>query len=150
MRHYAGWMDRDADCVFCRIVGGEAPATIVHQDEVTVSFMDINPVTPGHLLVVPREHHSSITTIPGSVLSHMTLIAQWLAAALRASPVRADGVNLFLADGAAAGQEVLHSHLHVIPRWVGDGFRVQRGSRPRPSLEDLEEVAASIRAAATD
>jgi histidine triad (HIT) family protein len=113
--------------------------------------MDINPVTPGHLLVIPREHHASIATIPGSVLSHMALVGQWLAAALRASPVRSDGINLFLADGAAAGQEIFHAHLHVFPRFRGDGMRIsaERWDTP-PVREQLEEMAAQIRAVATD
>jgi histidine triad (HIT) family protein len=143
-------MNSDPDCIFCKIIAGEAPATVVHNDDVAASFMDINPLTPGHLLVFPKEHHDSIATIPGSVLSHMTLVAQWLAAALRASPVRTDGINLFLADGAAAGQEVFHSHLHVIPRWSGDGIRIQSNRQPSPTREALEQLAASIRAAATD
>lgn len=143
-------MNTDPGCIFCRIVAGELPATMVAEDEVTISFMDINPVNQGHLLVVPKEHHESIATIPGSMLSHMALVAQWLTAALRASPVRTDGVNLYLADGAAAGQEVPHAHLHLIPRWRGDGVRISV-RRPRtPTREQLEELAAQIRAAATD
>lgn len=143
-------MDTDANCIFCRIVGGELPATTVAEDEVTISFMDINPVNAGHLLVVPKEHHESIATIPGKVLSHLVLIAQWLAAALRASPVRTEGVNLYLADGTAAGQEVPHAHLHVIPRWRGDGMRITASRPPTPSRKELEGIAAQIRAAATN
>lgn len=145
-----GTVNTDPNCIFCKIIAGEVPATVVHDDDVSASFMDINPLTPGHLLVVPKEHHDSIATIPGSVLSHMMLVGQWLAAALRASPVRTDGINLFLADGAAAGQEVFHSHLHVIPRWSGDGIRIQSKRQPAPTREALEQLASSIRAAATD
>ena len=143
-------MNTDPACIFCKIVADELPATMVAEDEVTVAFMDINPINEGHLLVVPREHHESIATIPGSVLSHMAVVAQWLTAALRASPVRTDGVNLYLADGAAAGQEVPHSHLHVIPRWRGDGVRISASRPPTPTREQLEEMAARIRAVATD
>ena len=143
-------MNTDPACIFCKIVAGELPATVVADDEVTIAFMDINPLTDGHLLVVPKEHHESIATIRGSVLSHMALIAQWLTAALRASPVRTDGVNLYLADGAAAGQEVPHAHLHVIPRWRGDGFRIRAKRPPAPSREQLDELAAQIRAAASE
>ena len=139
-----------SDCIFCKIVAGEAPAALVHEDEVTVAFMDINPVTPGHLLVVPKEHHEYLATVPGAVVSHTMLIAQWLAAALRASPVRTEGINLFYADGAAAGQEVPHSHLHVVPRWQGDGFRVKATYGIPPDRDDLEEIAAGIRASAAD
>ncbi len=123
---------------------------MVAEDEAVIAFMDINPVTPGHLLVVPREHHASFGTIPGAVVSHMMLNAQWLSAALRASSLRTEGINLWLADGAAAGQEVWHAHLHVIPRWGGDGFRLSasRGSLPTP--DELAQQAAAIRAAAAD
>ncbi|MDJ0924806.1 MAG: HIT family protein [Acidimicrobiia bacterium] len=144
-------MNTDPSCIFCKIVAGEAPAAIVAEDEVTLAFMDINPLTPGHLLVIPREHHESIATIRGSVLSHMVLIGQWLAAALRASPeIRTEGINLYLADGSAAGQEVPHSHLHLVPRWPGDGFRIRAERTWSPGPGDLEEMAAQIRDAATD
>ena len=143
-------MNTDRACIFCKIIAGEMPATMVAEDEVTIAFMDINPVNEGHLLVVPREHHQSIASIPGSVLSHMALIARWLTAALRASLVRTEGVNLYLADGAAAGQEVPHAHLHVIPRWRGDGIRISVGRPATPTRERLEEMAAQIRAAAID
>lgn len=137
----------DPSCIFCKIIAGEAPATRVHEDEAVIAFMDINPLTPGHLLVVPKEHHAFLATVPGAILSHMALVAQWLAAALRASPVATAGINLFLADGAAAGQEVLHSHLHVVPRWEGDGFRITANRGNSPSREELEGVAAEVRAA---
>ena len=139
-----------SDCIFCRIVQGEAPAAFVHRDESVVAFMDIKPVTPGHLLVVPREHHDGLATVPGTVVSHMMLTAQWLAAALRASPIRTEGINLFLADGAAAFQEIFHSHLHVIPRWKGDDFRIDANWGSNPSKRELDEQAAVIRAAATE
>lgn len=80
----------------------------------------------------------------------MMLTAQWLAAALQASPVRTEGINLFYADGVAAGQEVFHSHLHVIPRWKGDGFCLDATLGSDPSLEELEEVAASVKAAVVE
>lgn len=143
-------MNNDPNCVFCRIIAGDAPAARVHEDEVVVAFMDIDPVTTGHLLVVPKEHHPHLATIPGSIVSHMMLTAQWLAAALRASPVTTEGINLFLADGVAAGQEVFHSHLHVIPRWKGDGFCLDATLGSDPSLKELEEIAASVKAAAVE
>jgi histidine triad (HIT) family protein len=140
----------DESCIFCEIIAGDAPATFVHEDEVVVAFMDINPVTPGHLLVVPKQHHVYLATVPGAILSHMMLIAQWLAAALRACPVKTEGINLFYADGAAAFQEIFHSHLHVIPRWKGDGFRINANWGSDPSREELEEIAAAVRAAVVD
>jgi histidine triad (HIT) family protein len=138
------------DCIFCKIIAGEAPAAVVAEDEAVTAFMDINPVTPGHLLVVPKEHHVALATVPGTVVSHMMLTAQWLAAALRKSPIRTDGINLFFADGAAAGQEIWHAHLHVIPRWTGDGFRIKAEWGSNPGRAELEDHATLIRNAATD
>ena len=143
-------MTTDPDCIFCKIIAGEAPAAVVARDGAAIAFMDINPITTGHLLVVPVDHHVSFGTIPGAIVSHMMLTAQWLAAALRASPIRTEGINLWLADGAAAGQEVWHAHLHVIPRWSGDGLRISARRGARPGGDELEQHAATIRAAAAD
>ena len=133
-------------CVFCKIVAGTVPASIPYADGATVAFLDINPMTPGHLLVVPRVHAESLAELDAEAGAQLWRVAQRLAAALRRSSIRADGVTLFLADGAAAGQEVGHVHLHVIPRWKGDGVKL--GYRPgRPSRADLEANATDLQAA---
>lgn len=130
-------------CVFCTIVAGTAPASIPYADGATVAFLDINPMTPGHLLVVPRVHAESLAELDADAGAQLWRVAQRLAAALRRSSIRSDGVTLFLADGAAAGQEVWHVHLHVIPRWKGDGVKI--GYRPgRPSRADLEANATEL------
>ena len=136
----------DPDCVFCQIVSGEAPASVAYQDEFVVAFLDIRPVTPGHLLVVPRGHVVGLADLPAAIGAHLFRVAQQLASALRRSGLRCEGVNLFLADGAAAFQKVFHVHLHVLPRWPGDGFalRMKLGT---PSRSELNETAASIRRA---
>jgi histidine triad (HIT) family protein len=138
-------MTTDPSCTFCQIIAGDSPVSTVTEDETVVAFMDIHPVTPGHMLIVPREHHAELATVPGETLSHMMLVAQWLVAALRASPIRTDGINLHLSDGSAAGQIVFHTHLHVIPRWRGDGFLVGAKRRLRPSRGELNRDAATIR-----
>lgn len=143
-------MSADPTCTFCRIIAGELPASTVAEDDAVIAFMDINPVTAGHLLVVPKEHHARIATIPGEIIARMMLVGRQLTAALRASPIRTEGVNLFLADGAAAGQEVMHTHLHVIPRWAGDGFRIGRVGRPAPSRDELDRLATTIRGATVE
>jgi histidine triad (HIT) family protein len=135
----------DPDCVFCRIVSGDAEATVVYQDEAVVVFLDTGPVTPGHLMVVPRAHLSALADVDEST-GAMFNIAQQMAAALRSSGLRCDGVNLFYADGEAAFQEVLHAHLHVVPRYHGDGFRIDAGWS-RPTRAELERVGGQIRAA---
>ena len=135
------------DCIFCRIVAGDAPASVVHRDERCVAFMDIRPVNPGHLLVVPTRHAAHLVDTDAETVAHLTRVAHRLAAAIRASGLRCEGVNLHLADGAAAGQDVFHVHLHVIPRWKGDGFglRFAPGYGVRPRAE-LDAAADAVRA----
>ncbi|MDT7595008.1 MAG: histidine triad family protein [Pseudonocardiales bacterium] len=107
------------DCVVCRIVAGAADASVVYDDDRLLAFCDLNPVNPGHLLVVPKVHSVGLAGLDEADGSRMFKVAQSLAAAVRSSGLRCQGVNLFLADGKAAGQEVLHVHLHVFPRYVG-------------------------------
>ena len=134
-------------CVFCDIVNGRAPASVVYEDEQLISFLDINPVTEGHLLIIPRVHRAYLADLEPSEFSAMALLGQRLGAALRRSGLRCEGINLFYADGEAAFQEVFHAHLHVFPRYEGDSFRISAdwdGPLPRA---DLDEGAAKIRSA---
>ncbi len=113
----------DPDCIFCKIVAGELPARVVGEDERTVSFMDINPATRGHALVVPRRHARDLLSIDHDDLAAVTLAAARLAAQM---PERlgAAGVNLINSCGAAAWQTIFHFHVHVIPRYQGDPLRL--------------------------
>lgn len=133
-------------CLFCRLTRGEGELSVVHEDERVVVFMDIQPVVRGHLLVVPRAHASSLAELDPEDGAELFRAAQRAAAALRNSPLRCEGVNLFLADGEAAGQDVFHVHLHVIPRHAGDGFglRLPDDYSIRPRAE-LDETAAALR-----
>jgi histidine triad (HIT) family protein len=134
-------------CDFCRIVAGTAPASKVYDDGTAIAFLDIAPINPGHLLVVPRTHAEGLADLDPLTGEHLWRIGQRMAAALRTSSIRCEGVNFFLADGAAAFQEVMHVHLHVIPRWKGDGVKL--GYKPgRPSRKDLDAAAADLRTAA--
>src|ERR1700691_1730212 len=99
------------DCIFCQIVANQVPASIVFEDEMVMAFMDIRPVTKGHLLVVPREHCPYLGDVPSEVAARIFTVAQHLAAAIRKSTLKSEGINLFYADGEAAFQEVFHSHL---------------------------------------
>lgn len=137
-------------CVFCRIVVGEVPATVLYRDDAAIAFMDIRPVNPGHLLVTPLAHAANLGDLPEEIGGHLFVVAQRLATALRQSGVRSEGVNLFLADGEVAGQEVFHVHLHVIPRFHGDGISLAAFGRlpaALPSREELDGTAAAIRTA---
>lgn len=133
------------DCVYCAILSGEQPASIVHDDHLVVAFMDINPVNPGHTLVVPRSHVVGLADLPPETGAAMFAMGRRIAAALRSSDVPCDGINLFLADGAAAGQEVFHVHLHVIPRLTRDGFQLRVDYAPPPSRHDLDRIARRLR-----
>jgi histidine triad (HIT) family protein len=134
-------------CIFCQIITGDAPASFLHQDERCVAFLDIQPVNPGHLLVVPRQHALNLAALDPEDGAHLFTVGQRMAAALRSSSLRCEGVNLFLADGEAAGQEVPHVHLHVFPRYAGDGFGMRFSTHyfEFPSREELESIAQTIR-----
>ena len=136
-------------CIFCRILSGDLPASMVYRDDHCAAFMDIQPVNPGHILVVPNQHAASLADLDERVAGPMFRVAQRMARALRVSAVRCEGVNLFLADGEAAGQEVGHGHLHVFPRYEGDGFGLKFSPAyfSRPGRAELDQVAASIREA---
>lgn len=135
------------DCIFCAIVSGIEDATFVYRDELVSAFMDIQPVNSGHVLVIPNYHAPFLAELDEVVGGRIFQVAQRLAAAIRASGVRCEGVNFFLADGEAAMQEVFHVHLHVFPRFVGDGFGLTFAERyfTKPPRAKLDAAAASIR-----
>jgi histidine triad (HIT) family protein len=135
------------DCVFCEIVAGRAPASIVHRDEACIAFMDIKPVNAGHLLVVPVTHATYLADLDPRTGSVLFAVAQRLAAAVRTSGLKVEGINLLLADGEAAGQEVFHVHLHVLPRFKGDGFghRFPPHYGQEPERDQLDAYATAIR-----
>jgi histidine triad (HIT) family protein len=128
----------DPDCVFCKIVAGELPSMIVDEDERTIAFMDIAPATRGHALVIPREHSPDLLSIEEQDLSAVSLAAKRLAARAKGR-LGADGVNLLNACGAVAFQTVFHFHVHVIPRYEGDGLRLPWV----PAPGDPEQIAAA-------
>ena len=136
-------------CVFCEILAGRLPASAVLRDRGCTAFMDIQPINAGHVLVVPEDHVANLADLPEDTGAHLFRTAQKVAAALYESGLECEGVNLFLADGEAAGQDVFHVHLHVFPRYAGDGFglRLGRGYAEKPDREVLEEAAKRIRTA---
>jgi diadenosine tetraphosphate (Ap4A) HIT family hydrolase len=134
----------DQDCVFCDIVTGDGAASKVYEDEELLAVMDIRPVTTGHLLVIPKRHSIGLADLPEDTGAGMWRLGHRLAGALRRSTLRCEGVNFFLADGEPAGQEVWHVHLHVIPRFAGDGFRISADWRTPPRA-DIDAAAEAIR-----
>jgi histidine triad (HIT) family protein len=126
------------NCLFCKIVAGELPATIVDEDERTLAFMDINPATRGHALVIPRVHATDLNAIEPVDLQACAVAAQRLARRMR-ERLGADGVNLINSCGAAAWQTVFHFHLHVVPRYVGDPLELPWV----PAPGDMDAIAAA-------
>jgi histidine triad (HIT) family protein len=136
-----------SECVFCDILAGQSPANFVYRDELCAAFMDIRPVNPGHVLVIPARHAVLLPELDEASLRQMLWVAQRVDAALRESGIKCEAINLFMADGRAAGQEVMHVHLHVIPRYRGDGHHLRFSPAyflPTPSSE-LGKKAEMIR-----
>lgn len=134
----------EAKCVFCEIVAGRLPSSRVYEDDRVLAFMDIQPVTAGHILVVPKQHFPYLEDLGEDTGAAMFRVAYRLALSLRRSGLPCEGVNLFLADGEAAFQEVFHSHLHVFPRYEGDSFRIDADWRTRET-DELDATAAKVR-----
>jgi histidine triad (HIT) family protein len=131
-------MPADPDCLFGKIVAGEIPSTRVDEDERTIAFMDINPATRGHLLVIPREHSTDLQDVPEEDLEACARMAKKLAARAM-ERLDADGVNLLNSYGRAAWQTVFHFHVHVIPRYANDPLRLPWV----PGPGDRDEIAAA-------
>jgi histidine triad (HIT) family protein len=130
----------DPNCIFCKIVARELPATIVDEDERTISFMDIAPATRGHALVIPREHAADLQSVGAEDLQAVAMAAQRLASRSLAR-LGADGVNLLNSTGSSAWQTVFHFHVHVIPRYADDPLRLPW----TPHEGDPDEIAAAAR-----
>ena len=134
------------DCVFCKLVNGQFPISTVYEDDRVICAMDIQPVNTGHLLVFPKTHAAHLADMGPDLRAHLFKVAMRMSDALRASGVRCEGVNLLIADGEAAGQEIPHVHLHVIPRFDGDGFgfRFDDSYFVLPERDNLDEAARKI------
>ncbi len=139
------------NCIFCRIAAGELPAARLYEDEHVFSFLDIRPLRPGHALVIPKAHCSDLRDCPEEAAGPLLAAVARLAPAL-AQATGAEGFNLFNTNGAVAGQEVFHLHLHVLPRQTGDGFFERSlseavGVAEMASPEELAALAERVRAA---
>ena len=134
-------------CVFCQIIEGTASSSKVYEDEISLAFMDIQPVNPGHILVVPKAHFNDLSELPAPIGSHLFQVAQRISLSIEKTHVKSEGIDLFLAHGEAAGQEIFHVHLHIIPRFAGDefGFRFGPNYANLPERSELDMVAAQIK-----
>jgi histidine triad (HIT) family protein len=133
----------DPDCLFCGIVAGTIPSERIDENERTVAFMDINPATPGHALVVPREHSGDLMEIGEDDLIATVLAARRLSQRMR-EVLDADGINLINACGAAAWQTVFHFHIHVVPRYEDDPLKLPWIPEPGDS-DEIAKIAESLR-----
>jgi histidine triad (HIT) family protein len=138
------------DCPFCRIASGKASASIVHKDDTVLAFMDLNPANVGHTLIIPREHWENIHDIPEYILAEIFSVVKRVSAAVKKT-VNAEGISLLQLNGRAAGQTVMHFHIHVIPRFRGDplskaiGVMVEHQGFKKPERKELDEIAQKIR-----
>ena len=128
---------RDENCIFCKIANGEIPSRTVFEDEQFRVFLDLGPATKGHALVVPKDHYKDLFAVPADVLSAAILTAQKVGASLK-EKLQADGVNIVQNNGAAAGQTVDHFHIHIIPRYTGDGQTI--GWKPGELTDEAAET----------
>jgi histidine triad (HIT) family protein len=135
------------DCIFCSIVDGEIPARTVHETDEVLAFLDANPLEPGHALVIPKSHHERLDDLPADLAASVWQTVSDLGPRVEFA-VGADGMTVAVNDGAAAGQEVPHVHVHLVPRRQGDGggpvHAAFPGQQDVPD-EELDEIAESIR-----
>lgn len=139
----------EASCIFCRIVRGEAPGHLVWQDDMVAAFMDIYPSSRGHVLVVPRRHAVTVWDLTAQEAGAVMQAAWRIADALR-RVLQPAGLNLLQSNGAVAGQQVFHFHLHLIPRYGGEEglrFRLRGPDAETPSADALAQLAARLRGA---
>jgi histidine triad (HIT) family protein len=112
------------NCIFCKILKNEVEASFVYRGEIVSAFMDLHPVNRGHVLIVPNKHNKRFSSLDDITVAEMFKVGRKVLSAIESSEVKCEGANIFLSDGEVAGQEVPHSHLHIAPRFTGDGHRM--------------------------
>lgn len=132
------------DCIFCKIVNKEIPATVVFEDEDVLVFMDIGPVIKGHVLIISKTHYDPVTETPDDILSKLHVTAKRISE-VQLNALGADGVNIVQNNGKAAGQEVAHIHVHVIPRFHADGHHWNWTTKKYDNIDEMEELAEKMR-----
>ena len=144
-------MAADNNCIFCRIIGGEEMVSVVYEDDRAIAFLDIQPVSSGHTLIVSKEHYATVFDLPDDLLAHCMSVAKRLSGGLKRA-VNAAAINLFSANGKAGGQDVLHFHLHLIPIQEGQPFALDLPleDSPIPMRSELDITAARIGRAIQD
>ena len=135
----------DESCIFCRIIGGEEMVSIVYEDNRAIAFLDVQPASQGHTLVVSKDHYETLFDVPEDLLTHCMAVAKRIAPGLKRA-VGAEAINVFSANGKAGGQDVLHFHMHLIPIKEGEPFALQLplDDAPIPMRSELDITAARI------
>ncbi len=136
-------MNSDPDCIFCKIVAGEIPSFKLYEDSATLAFMDINPVNDGHALIVPKAHYEDVFAVSGDALAATAATAKKVAAAVQAA-LEPAGMNLLQCNGEAANQSVMHFHMHVIPRRIGDDLGMNWELEPG-DMDAIGQIAERIK-----
>ena len=134
------------DCIFCKVVAGRAPASLVYEDKKIMALMTIRPANPGHVLVITKKHTTVLARMKENTGMHLFKITMRVARAIRKSGLRCEGINFFLADGEPQ-QEILHLHMHVVPRFHGDNFRREIANGSISSRKELDRTANRVRQA---
>lgn len=131
----------DQECVFCQIVAGHVDGFVIASNELCIAFLDALPLNPGHTLVVPRSHREDLHALDEQTSAAMFDLARQVAARMKSSALPCDGISLEMSNGEAADQSVFHAHLHVLPRFAGDGLTRQEPAIERPDLVELAAIA---------
>lgn len=140
----------NSDCIFCKIVSGEAESSIIHDEDDVMAFLDMHPINPGHTLIIPKKHATNVYDIPKETLEKIATLSKDLSIKIKEN-LNADGISIFQMNEKAGDQDVMHYHLHVIPRYEGDWFHeeimkaVKTQHKTNPIREELNSIAAKIR-----
>ena len=132
----------DQNCIFCKIVNKEISHNKVYEDEKVIAFLDMFPVNEGHTLVIPKEHLENIYEIPDELLSHVAMISKKMAIKIK-NAMKADGINVYMNNESAAGQVIGHAHVHIIPRFIGDGYSYWKNKKSY-TQEEKKKTAEKI------
>ncbi|MFZ2303797.1 MAG: HIT family protein, partial [Minisyncoccia bacterium] len=135
--------DQMQNCLFCKIIAGEIPSTKVYEDDIVLAFLDIHPVNIGHTLVIPKAHHTNLYETPNETLSRMMTVVKKLSTAIKGA-LSADGINIEMNNDPIAGQIIFHTHIHIVPRFSGDGFTHWPSARGYNEGE-ADEVSTKIK-----
>ena len=136
-------MTLDPDCIFCKIILGEIPSFRIYEDDDTFAFMDINPASEGHALVIPKEHAANVHEVSDKAIAATVISAKKVAAAVEKT-LNPDGLNLLQCNGPAVAQSVMHFHIHVLPRRHGDELKLNWGLEAG-DMDAIGELAERIR-----